>query len=1336
MVKATRQVLAANHTDGLALVLLDPTEAYEYFIITAVPAGITILFTPIWNDNVPQVVLIGEPALASTKLAVSCAMLIAQAMNLAIRCYDESSYSLQTMFAAVLSFFASLSVVWFLQFSKRYAFPSITFHNIFLTTTLLYDLAMMRHTEKSLGSIGFSQLVTVTLKLFYVLLNLSFKNPILVLQPTLLEGRATDAPSLPSIWSCLSWPGLVSVPGNLENCDLKNLPEPAWKLCSEAIFRQFKVQWNSVDKNSEQALAKAITCTLGRMLLSTAPLRLVHAVFTLAQPLLFFQILTTVFQDDAKSVSTVVNIAAAAMIWIGKSILKVMFTKQSDCIIVSIRAILIAAIYDKMMRVSAMDIQSSTALSQLMDGMRSIEILIVSTQDVASAVFQVLLGICFLWSFIGNASLLIFVPITLVALGSFLSGKQESHRRNLVTERRKSRVALTSSILKQLQSIKMMGLGPALAMYLNRQRKSEVDALLSVSTAFNVAVDCLSCGQQGKQILDRIQEFLLLDELVDKRLITDAAEDGSEVSSLMGATPTVELVRVTVMSKTGEVILLDATLRAFQYGMTMIFGPVACGKSAVLRLILGEITPSSGRLTVSSGPMVYCAQDVWLPFVCIQNGIVGDAVFDEEWYALVIRACGLEHEFEQLPDDDMTVIDGPRGRLSVSMKQRISLARAVYNRPTTIVLDDPLNAVQYNMASQIYENLFGDRGLVFNWECTVIMATNDFGHLQFADALFTVGYDGRMKSQIATTYRSAANVRAMLHDSNGLFNFPPTLEEAPESPLHPPPEEPDERDKTATHGQDASLSSYFQQPAGKKTIRTWYISVAATAIMEKMLEIFWSLSLSDSVLSPAYVAGYAAFGVASVLCNRMAAHLYFTRISTKSSIELHWRLAKTVMVATPEFVSNANIVSLLKLFDEDLETISRRLPITLMQRSFTLWALVCRIRSQYLPFAQRLYLLETQALMGVTVRCSETAAGIEHIRAFKQQSAFYQDFHGALTLSQKSYYYVLEAKRQLEYTIAIFTTAVGLATISLAFIYPQSSSPARLGLALFSIVELPEKLNSIATIWSKLDESLGAVLRIRRFCCETPIEVDEEEEPLPSKWPSKGAFEFFRVATENDGVNIDEASTRVPLVDASLEGTQKIVVSSRTGGRQPSLILAALRMINYSGAIRLDDMNIKNIPRVVLRSSMTTITREGLELEGTLRCNLDPLSMLEPYFSDADLISMLHRVKLWDAVQRRGGLDTSMKRMRFSKAQKQLLSLARGALHRRREDTKVVLIDDAITHLDGHTSKNVYDFIDGEFATCTVLMVAYDLEAIRTADTVITVEGGAITGVLERADSE
>ncbi|OAR03491.1 hypothetical protein LLEC1_04187 [Akanthomyces lecanii] len=1342
---------------GLALALLEPTEVYEYFIITAVPAGITLLFTPILNDNVPRAALLAEPALASTKLTLSCAMVTVQAVNLAVWCYGDAFYHLHTIFAAALSFLASLAVVGFLQSSRRYAFPSTTFHNLFLATTLLYDLSMMRHSDKSLDGASIFQFAIVTLKSAYVFLNFAFKDRVVALQSGLPEGQEVDAPSLPSLWSCLSWPGLNSLPGFQENSGLDELPEPAWNLCSETIFNQFKLRWGktnraAADKDSDQALIKAIASTLGGMFLSIIPLRLSHVILTLAQPLLLWHILTTVFQDSVTSVTIAANLAAAAVVWICIPVIKLIFTKQSDCIVVSTRAILIAAIYDKMLRVSALDIQNSTALSQLIDGMRSIERLIDSTQDLASAIVQRIApdlranhksALPITFSFKDSVLTLLKV----VVLGSFLSGKQELRRRNIATKRRQARVALTSSILKQLRSIQMMGMGPALAVQLDNHRKAEVGALLEergsrmreislLSNAFNVAVNRISNGQQGSQILASVQQFLLLDDVADKRLLVIAAENNNDEPDPGGATPSIELVRVTVMSKTAEVILLDATLRAFRYGTTMVFGPVASGKSTVLRLILGEVAPSSGRITVPSGSMVYCDQEVWLPYVCIQNSILGSAVLDMQWYTLLIRACGLEEDFGQLPDGDMTVIGSPGCALSLSLKQRISLARAVYDCPTTIVLDDPLNGVHYDTASQIYERLFGRRGLVFKWECTVIMATSDFGHLRLADALFTVGYDGRVQSQDVTTYTSAANTRAVLCDSNGIFSCAPTTEEDAQSAQQSPSLHDDER--LHRHSQDMSLYSYFQQPAGRSRIWSWSVAVTTAAIMERMPQVFWGFSLSKDDLTSAYVAGYAALGVASVVCNRIAARLYFLRISTKSSLDLHWNLIRTLMNATPEYVSATNAMTLLKLFDDDLETISRALPITLMRCLYAmafvvaLGALLRRLHSQYLPFSERLRLLEARAAAGVTVRFSETAKGIEHIRAFRQKPDFYEDFHGALTLSQKPYYYVFEARRQLEYTIALFTAAAGLATLSLAHLYPQFSSPARLGLALVSIVELTAALKFIATIWTKLEECLGAVWRVRKFCNETPVEVDEVEEPLPAQWPSRGAFEFFRVIPENSPVN--EVSANVPVVDATLEGAQKIVVTARTGSGQGSLILAVLRMINYSGAIRLDDMNIKNVPRVVLRSSITTITREGLELEGTLRSNLDPFSPMEDYFTDADLISMLHRVKLWDAVQRQGGLDASMKRIRFSKAQKQLLSLARGALHRRREDTKVVLIDDAITHLDEATSQKIHDFTDGEFATCTVLMVAYDLEAIRTADTVLTVEGGAITGIMERND--
>lgn len=229
---------------GLALALLEPTEVYEYFIITAIPAAITLLFTPIWDDNVPRAVLLGEPTLASTKLTVSCAMLMVQAVNLAIWCYGDAFYPLHTIFAAALSLLASLAVVGFLQFPSRYAFPSTTFHNLFLATTILYDLSMMRHSEKTLGGASIFQFAIVTLKSSYVFLNFAFKDPVFVLQPGLPEDQEADAPSLPSIWSCLSWPGLISLPGFQENSDLNDLPEPAWNLCSETMFRQFKLRWS------------------------------------------------------------------------------------------------------------------------------------------------------------------------------------------------------------------------------------------------------------------------------------------------------------------------------------------------------------------------------------------------------------------------------------------------------------------------------------------------------------------------------------------------------------------------------------------------------------------------------------------------------------------------------------------------------------------------------------------------------------------------------------------------------------------------------------------------------------------------------------------------------------------------------------------------------------------------------------------------------------------------------------------------------------------------------------------------------------------------------------
>lgn len=173
-------------------------------------------------------------------------------------------------------------------------------------------------------------------------------------------------------------------------------------------------------------------------------------------------------------------------------------------------------------------------------------------------------------------------------------------------------------------------------------------------------------------------------------------------------------------------------------------------------------------------------------------------------------------------------------------------------------------------------------------------------------------------------------------------------------------------------------------------------------------------------------------------------------------------------------------------------------------------------------------------------------------------------------------------------------------------------------------------------------------------------------------------------------------------------------------------------MVDYTGEIRIDGEDIKSVPRELLRSKITTITEDGIAIAGSVRLNLDPYAVTDERFTDADLVSMLTRVGLWDIVSRRGGLDADISRMRFSKGSLQLLNLARGALHKRRANTRLVLIDDATSSLDVETEFQMSDFMDGEFAGATVLIVAQRLQCFETADTVLMMREGRVDSILRQ----
>ncbi|KAG8974080.1 hypothetical protein FRC05_007828 [Tulasnella sp. 425] len=157
--------------------------------------------------------------------------------------------------------------------------------------------------------------------------------------------------------------------------------------------------------------------------------------------------------------------------------------------------------------------------------------------------------------------------------------------------------------------------------------------------------------------------------------------------------------------------------------LSLVVGPTASGKSALLMAILGEMTPlslpadSSSSVHLPKNPsqlepstglyncISYCAQTPWLEHATIRDNILFYSPHEEERYREVIKACALQPDLDILEDGDETEI-GARGvSLSGGQKARVALARAVYARTKHVILDDPLAAVDSHTARHLYENI-------------------------------------------------------------------------------------------------------------------------------------------------------------------------------------------------------------------------------------------------------------------------------------------------------------------------------------------------------------------------------------------------------------------------------------------------------------------------------------------------------------------------------------------------------------------------------------------------------------------------------------------------------
>lgn len=150
------------------------------------------------------------------------------------------------------------------------------------------------------------------------------------------------------------------------------------------------------------------------------------------------------------------------------------------------------------------------------------------------------------------------------------------------------------------------------------------------------------------------------------------------------------------------------------------------------------------------------------------------------------------------------------------------------------------------------------------------------------------------------------------------------------------------------------------------------------------------------------------------------------------------------------------------------------------------------------------------------------------------------------------------------------------------------------------------------------------------------------------------------------------------------------------------MILSLLRLVDLSkGTIFIDGIDIGTLSRQEIRERLVSIPQDLFTLPGSVQNNADPLGVA----SDDQIVSALKKLGIWDALERRGGLETILSEQPLSQGEQQLFGLARALL--RKDQGRVLILDEATSNVDSEADLVMQRIIKEEFCEHTIISVAH-----------------------------
>jgi len=177
------------------------------------------------------------------------------------------------------------------------------------------------------------------------------------------------------------------------------------------------------------------------------------------------------------------------------------------------------------------------------------------------------------------------------------------------------------------------------------------------------------------------------------------------------------------------VALQDVSLKIYKGELFSLLGGSGCGKTTLLRLIAGFMTPSSGSIIIDGQDMTNVPPHLRPVNMMFQSYALFPhmSVFDNIAYGL--KKEGVKKaEIKDRVEDALNLVQlrpftaRKPHQLSGGQRQRVALARALVKRPKALLLDEPLAALDKKLREQTQYELMN---IQYKVGITFIVVTHD-----------------------------------------------------------------------------------------------------------------------------------------------------------------------------------------------------------------------------------------------------------------------------------------------------------------------------------------------------------------------------------------------------------------------------------------------------------------------------------------------------------------------------------------------------------------------------------------------------------------------------------